>query len=83
MWVGGMALGVIAAILALPIDERPVAHAGAAGVTVPGGRATRWWVALAIICPVLTVLALRGYHTPSVLIDFANIKLCVLAAAAV
>jgi hypothetical protein len=29
---------------------------------------------------VLVLLALRGYYAPSVLIDFANIKLCALAA---
>ncbi len=81
-WIGSIGLAVIAAILNLSIDERPVAHVGAAGVIVPGWHAALWWVALAIICPLLAILALRGYYSPSVLIDFANIKLCALAAAA-
>ena len=82
VWIGSIGLGVIAAILNLPIDERPVAHGGAAGVIVPGRHAALWWVALAMICPVLAILALRGYYSPSILIDFANIKLCTLSAAA-
>jgi MFS family permease len=82
VWIASIGLGVIAAILNLHIDERAVAHGGAAGVIVPGRHAALWWVALAIICPVLAILALRGYYSPSVLIDFANIKLCALAAAA-
>jgi hypothetical protein len=45
-------------------------------------RAALWWVALTSICLVLAMLALRGYYSPSVLIDFANMKLCALAAAA-
>jgi hypothetical protein len=82
VWIASIGLGVIAAILNLHIDERAVAHGGAAGVIVPGRHAALWWVALAIICPVLAILALRGYYSPSVLIDFANIKLCALATAA-
>ena len=80
LWVGGMALGVIAAILNLAIDERPVEHADAAGASARGWHAAPWWVGLAILCPVLAMLALRGYYAPSVLIDFANVKLCALAA---
>jgi len=49
---------------------------------VPAWRAVAWWAALAIICLVLVILALRGYHSPSLLIDLANMKLCGLAAAA-
>jgi MFS family permease len=80
VWAGGMALGVVAAILYLPIDEPPVEHAGAAAPSVRGRYAALLWVGLAILCPVLALLAWRGYHAASVLIDFANIKLCTLAA---
>jgi len=80
VWAGGMALGVVAALLNLLIDERPLAHAGPGGVRVGSRRAASWWIGLAIVCPVLALLALRGYYAPSVLIDFANIKLCALVA---
>ncbi len=82
MWISSIALGMIAAILNLSIDERPVASASAAGVIVSRQHATLWWVALTTISAVLAIVALRGYYSPSVLIDLANIKLCALAAAA-
>jgi MFS family permease len=80
VWAGGMALGVVAAILHLPIDEPPLEQAGAGEVSRRGRHAVPLWIGLAILCPVLVLLALRGYYAPSVLIDFANIKLCALAA---
>ena len=49
---------------------------------VPRWRVAVCWVALTLICLVLAIFALRGYYSPSVLIDFANMKLCALAAAA-
>ena len=49
---------------------------------VPDWRAALRWVALATMCLVLAILALRGYYSTSMLIDFANIRLCTLAAAA-
>jgi hypothetical protein len=47
---------------------------------VPGWRAALWWIALAFACLALAMFALRGYLSPSAMIDFANTKLCALAA---
>ena len=47
---------------------------------VPGWRAALWWIALALVCLALAMFALRGYLSPSAMIDFANMKLCSLAA---
>jgi predicted MFS family arabinose efflux permease len=80
VWAGGMALGVVAALLNLLIDERPLAPAGTGEVRAGSRHAAPWWIGLAVLCPVLALLALRGYYAPSVLIDFANIKLCAHAA---
>ena len=49
---------------------------------VPGWRSALWWVALALVCLALVMLALKGYLSPSAMIDFANMKLCALAAPA-
>jgi len=45
-------------------------------VIAPGSRAARWWLAIALICALLSWWAFRGYLTPGALIDFANSKLC-------
>jgi hypothetical protein len=50
-------------------------------VIVPGWRAALWWIALALVCLALVMFALRGYLSPSAMIDFANMKLCTLTAA--
>ena len=47
---------------------------------VPGWRAALWWIALALACLALVMFALQGYLSPSAMIDFANMKLCALAA---
>ena len=47
---------------------------------VPGWRAAIWWIALALVCLALVMFALRGYLSPSAMIDFANMKLCALGA---
>ncbi len=47
---------------------------------VPGWRAAIWWIALALVCLALAMFALQGYLSPSAMIDFANMKLCALAA---
>ena len=47
---------------------------------VPGWRAAVWWIALALVCLALVMFALKGYLSPSAMIDFANMKLCALAA---
>jgi predicted MFS family arabinose efflux permease len=80
LWAGSMALGIVAAILNLGIDEQPVARAHTDRPSAAGWRTASLWVGLAILCPALVVFALRGYHAPPVLIDFANIKLCTLSA---
>jgi hypothetical protein len=49
-------------------------------VIVPGWRAALWWIALALVCLALAMFALRGYLSPSAMINFANMKLCALAA---
>jgi hypothetical protein len=49
-------------------------------VIVSGWRAALWWVALALVCLALFMFALQGYLSPSAMIDFANMKLCTLAA---
>jgi hypothetical protein len=49
-------------------------------VIVPGWRAALWWIALALVCLALVMFALRGYLSPSATIDFANMKLCAIAA---
>ena len=47
---------------------------------VSGWRAAVWWIALALVCLALAVFALKGYLSPSAMIDFANMKLCALTA---
>jgi len=49
-------------------------------VIVPGWRAAIWWIALALVCLALVMFALKGYLSPSAMIDFANMKLCALGA---
>jgi hypothetical protein len=49
-------------------------------VIVPGWSAAIWWIALALVCLALAMFALQGYLSPSAIIDFANMKLCALAA---
>jgi hypothetical protein len=51
-------------------------------VIAPGWRAAIWWIALALVCLALVMFALRGYLSPSAIIDFANMNLCALAASA-
>ena len=47
---------------------------------VPGWRAALWWIAFAFVCLALAMFALQGYLSSSAMIDFANMKLCALAA---
>lgn len=47
---------------------------------VPGWRAALWWIALALVSLALVIFALQGYLSPSAMIDFANMRLCALAA---
>jgi hypothetical protein len=49
-------------------------------VIIPGWRAAIWWIALALVSLALVMFALKGYLSPSAMIDFANMKLCALAA---
>jgi len=49
-------------------------------VIVPGWRAALWWIAFAFVCLALVMFALQGYLSSSAMIDFANMKLCALAA---
>ncbi len=49
---------------------------------VAGWRAALWWIALALVCLALVIFALQGYLSPSAVIDFANMRLCALAAPA-
>ena len=44
VWIGSIALGVVAALLNLPIDERPVARlAGSGGGVIPDGPHVPGW----------------------------------------
>ena len=47
---------------------------------VPGWRAALWWIALALVCLALALFALQGYLSAPAMIDFANMRLCALAA---
>jgi len=42
----------------------------------PGWRSLVWWIALAMVCALLLVAAVRGYLHPAFVIDFANQRLC-------
>jgi len=80
VWIGSIALGVIAAILNLPIDERPV-------VRVERAPRDRSGLARCILVdragprlPRAGHVRAAGLSVSSAMIDFANMKLCALAA---
>jgi hypothetical protein len=47
-------------------------------MTPNGFHQAWWWVVVLLACAAIAMLALRGYYSPAILIDFANMKLCAL-----